>query len=636
MGIPGLYDELQSTARLVSLHEMSAIEGFVAQRRERGCIIMGIDACLWIQQILHGRNMQHLHKGSNPEMKELFRRLSKLLNYAVVPVFVFDGPDRPKFKRGRKVVHSPGSLVEGFQELIEAFGFYSLTARGEAEAELAILNVRKLIDVVITEDSDALVFGTCVLGRGLDIKARCPSVMIYSRNHINEDLGISPGGLFLFALLVGGDYDGNGLRGCGKRIAAGLARTPLGDDLRDAFHRLSPTDFADFCVAWRQVLACELRTNASGMLPSCFAALADNIPDTFPMYTVVQLYAAPLVTETWDSVDFVPRAPDLNSVMALYTRYILPKPEAVSKFLHQYLVPGYFSKLLHLSAYSPEMFLSIGNKRLTAEAASASFSLVEVTIDKNQVFRVDAFASLKAAPFRRYTIIMPDIVVYHTLPGLMAHPPSLTGHIPVLPILRSFAPLEYDDNEGDANEGDVVDTHSGAGGGTDNAPAAPIVTAEVIDILDDEEDVVPNQSATLPQVIPIEVIDISDDDGDIALNHGTVAVEVIDISDDERDVATDQSATLPQIVLVEVIDISDDEGEVVMRQLSAVEVIDISEDERDVIMGQPAAVEVIDISDNERDIVTGQPTVVEFIDIFDDEGDLAMRQLSAVEAMDIS
>ncbi|KAF9026381.1 PIN domain-like protein, partial [Hymenopellis radicata] len=233
--------------------------------------------------------MHHVHKGSNPEVKELLRRLAKLLNYAVVPVFVFDGPDRPKFKRGRKVIHSPGPLVETFQDLIDAFGFYRLTARGEGEAELAALNSHKLIDLVITEDSDALIFGTCTLGRG---QAPFPSLTIYSRTRINEHLGISPGGLLLFALLVGGDYI-MGLKGCGKHIAAGLARTHLGDDLQEAFHSLSPTDFAAFCVTWRQHLACELQSNTSGMLSKRFPTLADNIPDTFPVYAVVKLYAAP-------------------------------------------------------------------------------------------------------------------------------------------------------------------------------------------------------------------------------------------------------------------------------------------------------------------------------------------------------
>ncbi|KAF8988058.1 PIN domain-like protein, partial [Hymenopellis radicata] len=216
-----------------------------------------------------------------------------LLNFAVVPLFVFDGPARPKFKRGKNVVHSPSWLVGIFKELIDAFGFYHREARGEAEAELAALNYLKLIDLVLTEDSDALVFGTCTLGRNLDLKAPFPSLTVYSRDRITEELGMSPGGILLFALLVGGDYDQIGLKGCGGAIANGLARTGLGDVLRDAFHEKSRADFIAFCTTWRVMLARELATNASGMLPSCCPVLARRIPDTFPDYAVVQSYAAP-------------------------------------------------------------------------------------------------------------------------------------------------------------------------------------------------------------------------------------------------------------------------------------------------------------------------------------------------------
>ncbi|KAF9037846.1 PIN domain-like protein, partial [Hymenopellis radicata] len=233
--------------------------------------------------------MHHVHKGSNAEVKELLRRLAKLLNFAIVPLFVFDGPERPKLKRGKRVVHSPGWLIGIFKELIDAFGFYHLDARGEAEAELAALNYRKLIDLVITEDSDALIFGTCTL----DLKEQFPSLTIYSRNRITEELGISSGGLLLFALLAGGDYDQSGLKGCGGAIAAGLACTSLGDDLREAVYKLSPVDFSVFCQAWRVELAYELATNASGMLPSRCPGLAKKIPATFPNYAVVKLYAAP-------------------------------------------------------------------------------------------------------------------------------------------------------------------------------------------------------------------------------------------------------------------------------------------------------------------------------------------------------
>ncbi|KAF9031420.1 hypothetical protein BDZ89DRAFT_911058, partial [Hymenopellis radicata] len=206
-----------------------------------------------------------------------------LLNFAIVPLFVFDGPERPKLKRGKRVVHSPG----GLSEYSRIYMAHILQARGEAEAELAALNYRKLIDLVITDDGDAVIFGT------LDLKEELPSLTIYARNRIMEELGMSPGGLLLFALLVGGDYDQTGLKGCGGAIAAGLARTSLGEKLREAFHKLSPADFAVFCQAWRIDLARELTTNASGMLPSRCPGLAKTVPATFPNYTVVKLYAAP-------------------------------------------------------------------------------------------------------------------------------------------------------------------------------------------------------------------------------------------------------------------------------------------------------------------------------------------------------
>ena len=47
------------------------------------------------------------------------------------------------------------------------------------------------------------------------------------------------GGLILFALLAGGNYDGTGLKGCGGSIAQGLARAGFGDRLIDLVHAVS-------------------------------------------------------------------------------------------------------------------------------------------------------------------------------------------------------------------------------------------------------------------------------------------------------------------------------------------------------------------------------------------------------------
>ena len=63
--------------------------------------------------------------GENPELRTLFHRLARLLQMCIIPVFVFDGPDRPHRKREKKVSTKPHWLTSRFKEFIEAFGFYS-------------------------------------------------------------------------------------------------------------------------------------------------------------------------------------------------------------------------------------------------------------------------------------------------------------------------------------------------------------------------------------------------------------------------------------------------------------------------------------------------------------------------------
>lgn len=49
--------------------------------------------------------------------------------------------------------------MSGMQEIITAFGFEWMRAPGEAEAELGNLWRRGIIDAVVSDDVDALVFG---------------------------------------------------------------------------------------------------------------------------------------------------------------------------------------------------------------------------------------------------------------------------------------------------------------------------------------------------------------------------------------------------------------------------------------------------------------------------------------------
>lgn len=71
----------------------------------------------------------------------------------IAVLFVLDGPERPRFKRGK---HVQGGAQNGEHELcdfIEAFGFEWRRAPGEAEAELAYLNALGKLDAVMTVSS---------------------------------------------------------------------------------------------------------------------------------------------------------------------------------------------------------------------------------------------------------------------------------------------------------------------------------------------------------------------------------------------------------------------------------------------------------------------------------------------------
>lgn len=91
----------------------------------------------------------------------LFYRIIKLMRAGVVAVFVFDGANKPEWKRGKGVGRhwADPSEERNFMDIIRALGMLVRRASGEAEAELAYLAKTGQIDAVLTDDVDALVFG---------------------------------------------------------------------------------------------------------------------------------------------------------------------------------------------------------------------------------------------------------------------------------------------------------------------------------------------------------------------------------------------------------------------------------------------------------------------------------------------
>ena len=121
---------------------------------------------LWIYQAAHPFRHLRLPFGSHPELQTIHSRLARLARLPVIPLFIFDGPARPTYKRSHRVKRVETWIAGDFRELIIAYGFSFHMAPGEAEAELALLNKAGYLDAVYTDDSDVLVFGaTNVLRR---------------------------------------------------------------------------------------------------------------------------------------------------------------------------------------------------------------------------------------------------------------------------------------------------------------------------------------------------------------------------------------------------------------------------------------------------------------------------------------
>lgn len=97
-------------------------------------------------------------------LKVLLYKLFRLYSAPILPVFVFDGPLRPKLKRGKEInTAAPIVNERKFREMAASLGFECWSAPGEAEAELSYLASIQMLDVVITDDSDAMLFGAPVV-----------------------------------------------------------------------------------------------------------------------------------------------------------------------------------------------------------------------------------------------------------------------------------------------------------------------------------------------------------------------------------------------------------------------------------------------------------------------------------------
>lgn len=252
---------------------------------------LAIDISIWLFQIQSGKG------GTNPALRTFYYRLLRLLSLNIHPLFVFDGPNKPTWKRNKKV-GGPNVRVSSVPEflakqLLKHFGFPLHYAPGEAEAECALLQREGIVDAVLSEDVDTLMFGS-----GMTLRSWTPEqkssktpthVNVYRADATKETSGLDRNGMILVAMMSGGDYITEGIPGCGPKLACEAARAGFGNELCS----LDRND-SDALNTWRDKLRHEIRTNESKHFRQKRPGL--TIPDTFPDQKVLRYYTHPCIS----------------------------------------------------------------------------------------------------------------------------------------------------------------------------------------------------------------------------------------------------------------------------------------------------------------------------------------------------
>lgn len=351
---------------------------------------IAIDVSIWQFQIQSGRG------GSNPAVRTLYYRLVKLLSLSIQPLFVFDGPYRPSLKRGVKRAQFTASVDNYLTKtLIKAFGFPYHDAPGEAEAECALFQKTGVVDAVLSEDVDTIMFGSRLSLRNWSAEGsrgnKSPShVDVYYSEKTTEKSGLDSKGMILVALMSGGDYNPAGIPHCGIKTACQAARAGFGQELC-----CLPEEDPDALNQWRERLEHEIRTNESGFFQQRKRVFV--IPESFPDRTVLGYYTNPVVSSlkkietikdsiTWTETIDVARLK--NFVAEAFDWTYLPG----AKHFVRSLAPALLVRKMVIRA-----FLSATDRETINTKTAAEMNLVKAIFGRRHHLITDGEAELRIA-----------------------------------------------------------------------------------------------------------------------------------------------------------------------------------------------------------------------------------------------
>jgi 5'-3' exonuclease len=238
MGVTGLTKLIKGAARLVSLKELKSI----IKPTGTDLLVAGIDANNFIHKFLCNRD-------SKCFLNSITSMIYNLFKFDILPIFIFDGKpltdkqDELKRRSDQKLVAQQRlqELEKQFNEpqrsvsekkqllariityknqivsitnehialvkkLLRIFKLPFLDAPNDAESLACYLNKIDKIDLVITEDSDCLVFGCKYLLRGFNNQKFSGLELFNTKDIYDNVLKLSPPQIIDLAILLGNDY----------------------------------------------------------------------------------------------------------------------------------------------------------------------------------------------------------------------------------------------------------------------------------------------------------------------------------------------------------------------------------------------------------------------------------------------
>lgn len=236
-------------------------------------------------------------------------------------------------------------------------------APGEAEAECAKLQQAGVVDAVMSNDVDALMFGSKVTllnySKG-SAKQSGAATHVDLYNTEAEDgeskVTLNTRGMVLVALLSGGDYSPAGVALCGPKLAVEIARAGFGEDLfeitQDLLSGRSTKKAEEALCEWRERLQYELQSNESGYFKTKHKAV--KIPADFPNLAALRSCVDPVTSslkemDTLRRPDIWGRRVDVGQLRAFVGRYLGWKNAIGAKNFVRKLAPSLLSYNLFYS-----------------------------------------------------------------------------------------------------------------------------------------------------------------------------------------------------------------------------------------------------------------------------------------------